>query len=286
MIISKIYGGLGNQMFQYAIGKSLSIENNLNFKIDVFKMEGYDLRDFSLNMLNISADLANKNEIEKYHKNKYIDYILRALFKKNFRLSNKFFEKDEFEYNEIDVDKKEVYLDGYWQSFKYFENIRETLIKEFTLKGNLNLKNKDVLKRINSTNSVSIHIRRGDYVNVSKNKSIYNVFGMEYYQKAIKYINQNIDDPYFFVFSDDINWCKENLILNNALYVDANLNSSFECDMILMSKCEHNIIANSTFSWWGAWLNQNSDKIVIAPKRWMSTIEYLDDLYPKEWIKL
>ena len=109
---------------------------------------------------------------------------------------------------------------------------------------------------------------------------------MEYYQKAIKYINDNIEDPYFFIFSDDINWCKENLILNNALYVEANLKSNFECDMILMSKCKHNIIANSTFSWWGAWLNQNLNKNVIAPKRWMSSFECLDDLYPNDWIKL
>ena len=283
---TNIHGGLGNQMFQYAIGRSISLKRDVKLNLDLSKMGGYNLRSFSLGKFNIPEGLFIENKSKINKSNKYFHWIAKKLQKMNISINEKFYEKNEFFFDEEIFSISKNSIDGYWQSYKYFEDIRETLINEFTLKEDLNLKNKDVLKLINSTNSVSIHIRRGDYLNVSKNKSIYNVFGMEYYQKAINYIKENVENPCFFVFSDDINWCVENFTIDNVHYVDANTTSNFECDMVLMSQCEHNIIANSTFSWWGAWLNNNENKEVVAPKKWINALNNINDILPKNWIRL
>lgn len=287
MVITSIYGGLGNQMFQYAIGKSISVTRYVDFKIDTFKINNsnYIARDFSLIKFNISAELANMSEVKKFHNSKSLDFIFGKLYQKNIRLSKKIFEKKAFHFDEKMLLLSNGYLDGYWQCYKYFEDIREVLLKEFTLVNEMNLENKLICDKINELNSISIHIRRGDYVKDKKNKTIYNVFGLEYYHNAVEFITKKIDNPYFFVFSDDLEWASKNLNLTNATYVDVNSTQNPENDLILMSNCKHNIIANSTFSWWGAWLNQNSEKIIIAPKKWMSTLESLDDLYPCTWIR-
>lgn len=288
MIFTSIYGGLGNQMFQYAIGKSISTASKVDFKIDTYKINNsnYISRDFSLSKFNISAELAEISEVEKFHWSKYFDFIFGKLYQRNIKLSNKIFEKKTFHFDEEMLSISNGYLDGYWQCFKYFEDIREILLKEFTLVDEMNFENKLILNQINELNSVSIHIRRGDYIKDKKNNAIYNVFGMEYYHNAIDFITNKIDIPYFFVFSDDLEWASKNLELNNATYVDVNSKGNPENDLILMANCKHNIIANSTFSWWGAWLNHTPNKITIAPKRWMSTIDDLNDLYPQNWIRL
>ena len=286
MIYTNIYGGLGNQMFQYAIGKNLSIVNQTDFKIDTYKMSDYQLRNFLLSKFNISASIVKNGEVEKFQYNRYIDFVLKKLCQYNIKLSDKIFEKKEFFFDPEVTKIKDGYLFGYWQSFKYFENIRDVLIKEFTLINEFDLENKLIRNQIRESNSVSIHIRRGDYVMDKKNKSIYNVFGIEYYHNAINFISNKVDTPKFFVFSDDLEWASKNLKVSNAVYVDVNTVNNPENDLILMSSCEHNIIANSTFSWWAAWLNQNVNKIVVAPKKWVNNIEYLDDLYPENWIRL
>jgi hypothetical protein len=288
MITTSIYGGLGNQMFQYAIGKSISVARNVDFKMDTFKINNsnYIARDLSLSKFNICTTHATLKEVKKFHKSKYIDFIFRKLDQNNIKVSNKIFEKKPFYFDEKMLSLTTGYLDGYWQSYKYFDDIREVLLNEFTLVNEMNLENKLICKKITELNSISIHIRRGDYVKEKKNMTIYNVFGLEYYHQAIEFISKKISNPYFFVFSDDLDWAKKNLQLTNVTYVDVNLTQNPENDLILMSKCKHNIIANSTFSWWGAWLNQNSEKIIIAPRKWMSTVESLDDLYPDDWIRL
>jgi hypothetical protein len=288
MIYTSIYGGLGNQMFQYATAKSISVARNVDFKIDTCKMNNSNFitRNFLLNKFNISAQMAQIDEVFEFHNNKYFDFVLRKLYQKNIKLTNKIFEKKYFHFDKDLLSNQKGYLDGYWQSFKYFENIRDILLKEFTLVQELNFENKLILNQINESNSVSIHIRRGDYVKDKKNEKIYAVFGMEYYEDAIFYLIKTIQNPSFFVFSDDLEWASKNLDLKNATFVDVNATQNPANDLILMSCCKHNIIANSTFSWWSAWLNKNAQKVVIAPKRWMSTIDNLDDLYPQNWIRL
>ena len=176
-------------------------------------------------------------------------------------------------------------MDGYWQSEKYFKNIKDEIIKSFTPIHDISEKAKQYIKEIENSNSVSLHVRRGDYVDNTMFKgSGLTITEMPYYKDAIEFINSKVENPKFFIFSDDIAWCKENFeFLEDKTFID-DTKSAID-DMVLMSRCEHNIIANSTFSWWGAWLNRNKNKIVIAPKVWYKTNHELH-LAPKEWIKL
>ncbi|MBU1667539.1 alpha-1,2-fucosyltransferase, partial [bacterium] len=160
------------------------------------------------------------------------------------------------------------YIDGYFQCEKYFKDIREILLKQFcTNKGISNYTKKIEKKIFGSKHSCSLHIRRGDFVD-NININIHGSCDLEYYQNAIEVINLKYENTHFFIFSDDIDWCKQNLKIKNAVYIDSEEKRIPHEDIYLMSLCNHNIIANSSFSWWGAWLSQNKEKMVIAPKRW------------------
>lgn len=286
MVYTSIYGGLGNQMFQYAIAKSIAVHQKTKFKMDVHKIGNNPLKNLSLSKFCVELNIAEGVEVEKYHNNKYLDFIFSKLNKKGCYFGGKYFEKKEFTFDKNVFNTKQVYLQGYWQSYKYFESIRDELLIDFTLKNKLNNENKSVLNQIEISNSVSIHLRRGDYFTNKKNRKLYDVIDKNYYQNAVNYMSSNIDAPHFFIFSDDIAWAKNKFDMDNATFVSVNSTSNFECDLVLMSKCKHNIIANSTFSWWAAWLNDFSKKKVVCSKRWISTQKNLDDLYPEKWIKL
>ena len=164
---------------------------------------------------------------------------------------------------------KNIYLDGYWQSELYFKDIRNEIIEDFLIKAPFGERATMYLADIQTSKSVSIHIRRGDYVSNTHTNNIHGVCDLNYYQIAINYMISNVENPKFYIFSDDITWCKIHFDhLDNKIFVE-NTNNALE-DLELMKSCQHNIIANSTFSWWGAWLNQNTKKIVIAPKRWFA----------------
>ena len=178
--------------------------------------------------------------------------------------------------------------EGLYQSEEYFNNIKDVIKKEFTLKNPLgNEAGASEKEMNNSLFPISLHIRRGDYV---KNKIVREILGtlpLEYYKQAINFVTKNIKNPTFFIFSDDIEWAKENLKTSlPTVFVSKQGIKDYE-ELILMSKCKHNIIANSSFSWWGAWLNQNSDKIVIAPKQWFvdKTVDEANIL-PEGWVAL
>lgn len=179
----------------------------------------------------------------------------------------------------------EAYYDGYWQNYEYLESIRISILDEFKpLEEDLN-KHQCILDSIKSCNSVSIHIRRGDYINISSNAKIFHICDKEYYYKGVNYFRQNVVNPLFFIFSEDIEWCKKNFVGEEFIFMDIN---SPHIDMYLMSMCKHNIISNSTFGWWAAMLNKNIQKTVIAPKKWY--VNYfqnkLNDFLPENWIKL
>ncbi len=183
-----------------------------------------------------------------------------------------------------------MFIDGYFQCEKYFCNIRSILLKEFTLKSSLSSYSSSLKKNIESfENTVSLHVRRGDYVSNKVFSDVHGTCNLDYYKKAIEYISKEFEDIKFFVFSDDIAWTKENIDIENVIYVDSEENRIPHEDMYLMSLCSHNIIANSSFSWWGAWLNQNNEKIVIAPKRWFSDDKMQNqslDIVPSSWIRI
>ncbi len=281
MIITKILGGLGNQMFQYALGKYLAQKHDTELKLDVTNFNNYKLHNYDLSKLNIQNNIALIHEIEKLKSKKFFNFIK---IKKQSHINEKTFTFDE---SILDLPDN-IYLEGYWQSEKYFKSLREILLQEFSPKDKITCKNEKYLSKISSVNSVSLHVRRGDYISNPTANSVHGTCNLDYYSKSIDYIVSKIEKPEFYIFSDDHQWVKENLKYNHPMtFVNWNTKETALWDMFLMSKCKHNIIANSTFSWWGAWLNDNNDKIVIAPKKWFNSSDMSGkDLVPTEWIGL
>lgn len=267
MIIVKILGGLGNQMFQYSMGKYLAVKHNTELRLNLAGFESYKTWKFELDNLNVDYKIYKQ-----------------SFFKKYKRIDEKHFHFDADMLNMSD----NIYIVGYWQSEKYFKTIREHLLKDFSVKSAINKENQDILNLINSTNSVSLHVRRGDYLTNPSASTLHGTCTVEYYNNAIQYIARSVENPHFFLFSDDIEWVVENIKCDHPVKaVDINTIDNGYDDLRLMMNCKHNIIANSSFSWWGAWLNNNPDKIVIAPERWFLTDEYsAEDVVPEEWIKL
>lgn len=296
MIISFINGGLGNQMFQYAFGRKLALKNKAVFKLDIFwfrpDLDGTAFRNYELRHFAIPVDSATAPEIEKV-KQPFANTVLRNVFSRiNARLpyyKRRLIEEKHFHFdpNMFRVTRN-AYLRGYWQSEKYFSDIRETLLNDFTFRHALKDKNLGISVRIAQTEAVSLHIRRADYV---RDKEVNRILGLcppEYYTRAIQHITAHTKNPVFFIFSDDIAWCRENIKLQHEThYIDNNKDEESYRDMQLMSLCRHNIIANSSFSWWGAWLNINPQKIVIAPAQWFKDTTKNDkDLIPATWLRM
>lgn len=290
MIIVNIIGGLGNQMFQYAFGYALSKRRDTLFKIDTTMFHNYDLRHFELEKFSINLSFASKQEIEeaRYKKILFPEKLLRTILKKDKPFSKYYYKEKYFYYQEELIEQKNKYFEGYWQSEKYFKAYREELLKQFTLKNGLHRTSNGYLEKINATNAVSLHIRRGDYVNNPDTNSVHGTCSLEYYLKAIQIIDEKVNSPYYFIFSDDLNWVKKHFSrINSKIFIELSPDVPDHDEMILMSQCKCNIIANSSFSWWGAWLNQNPDKIIIAPKRWFNdAIIDTKDRIPEEWIQL
>lgn len=292
MKVLLMVGGLGNQMFQYAMylylkskfyPKDIYIDISHFYKhdiVDIYEIE----RIFKINP---------KTKKIFYQKNFLKDIFFRILKKILFNLNFFYEEKRNLnaEENLKRIRDKNIFFSGNWISEKYFYEIKEEVRKSFIFPKILDKKNLEIKKIIEETESVSIHVRRTDYL-LEKHKVYSGLVELSYYEEAINIINKRIKNPVYFVFSDDIEWCKKNLkIANSIYYIDWNKGKENYRDMQLMSLCKHNIIPHSTFSWWGAWLNQNPNKMVIAPKVWFNP-KYLtreinmEDIVPKDWIKI
>lgn len=290
MIVVKLIGGLGNQMFQYAAGRRTAYVNGMPLKLDIggyTNQIGITPRKYMLSIFNIQENFATESEINKLKKNIIIQKILNKIHP---IFANKSYVKEKdhnFDPDILKIDDNS-YLEGYWGSEKYFKNIEQIIRQEFTYVNKPDKANKELIKQIDSCNSVSIHVRRGDYVEDEKTNQFHGICGLDYYQTAISYIAQQVKNPHFFIFSDDSRWGKAHLRLKYpTTYVTNNFGRKDYEDMRLMSRCKHNIIANSSFSWWGAWLNNNVDKIVIAPKKWFRNKSIkTKDLIPKSWRKI
>src|SRR3989344_1821855 len=289
MIIVKIIGGLGNQMFQYALGRSLAYRHNTELKLDISDyQELYKLHRYGLHHLNIHASIASPKEINQL-KNGGKQRILLALLKifrgntaKSYLAEKKF----SFDPSILSCGDN-VYFNGYWQSEKYFTNVQDIIKEEFKIKTSPDQDNDAMIKRIESTEAVAVHIARGDYISNSKTNSVHGSASLEYYTKAAKIIMDAINTPTFFVFSDDLQWVKKNLNLpSSMIFVDYNGPEKNYEDLRLMSLCKHHIIANSTLSWWGAWLAEHKDQKVIAPLRWFNNDVNTKDLIPDRWERI
>jgi hypothetical protein len=288
MVIVNLTGGLGNQMFQFAFGTFVASQNNCDLKIDVSSFENYEWHSYSLDHLNIIEKFASNEELKRFKNPKF--NLLQKLFRfrsDEFQIIN---EKN-FSFNPIFLNSKPpCYISGYWQSEKYFKTIEPSIRSFYQVKTIPSNSNKILIQKINSVNSVALHIRRGNYVSVDFVNELHGTSPLEYYNQAVKIIESKVFDPVFFVFSDDIVWAKKNLKLDHeTIFVDINSSETDYEDLRLMYTCKNNIIANSTFSWWGAWLNPTPDKIVIAPKEWFKDIDMnnqTQDLIPDSWIRI
>jgi hypothetical protein len=289
MIIVKLIGGLGNQLFQYALGRHLCEIHKTRLKIDISGFETYKLHKYSLWPFNIREDFASAEEVGAVAPTGALG---RALAKRWPKMWPKYIQGKQFYFDPAVLNLPDgVYLDGYWQSEKYFSDIAEVIRGEFSVKTPPQGKDKEMGDRISSCQSVSLHIRRGDYVSHAKTLQTHGFCGLEYYHRCIERIARMVDNPCFFVFSDAPDWACENLKLSHpVIAVNHNTADKNYEDLRLMSRCKHHIIANSTFSWWGAWLNPAKDKIVIAPKQWFAPTARvsmkLEDLFPAGWILL
>jgi Glycosyl transferase family 11 len=294
MIIVKLNGGLGNQMFQYAAGRCLAEKYATDLYIDTSFLDKntddtFTRRNLELNVFNIPLQIASKDIIKKFnieHNNKISRHLQRhfpILFKYLYAAESG------MQYHPAFTQyPKNTYLEGFWQSEKYFINIKDILFNTFTIKTSMNDENKKWLAKISSSTSVSLHIRRGDYISNKNALKFHGLLKMDYYLQAISQIKEKEKAIELFVFSDDLAWCQSHLNLNEKIhFVDVNSKKDFHFDLFLMSQCKHNIIANSSFSWWGAWLNQHKDKIVIAPKKWLAdTRVNTKDIIPNTWIQI
>lgn len=299
MIIVNLMGGLGNQMFQYATAKRLSIINNTELRIDAFnfkKLTANSEHTFQLTNFNLSAKQASRSEIWKIVQP--INPVARAFGSLLGRSPVKaktnaiFREQDGCDFKpEILELESDRYLVGYFNSYKYFDSIRNVLVDEYKLKEAISLPGQEIVKLIETTNSVSLHIRRGDYVNdPAVYKSMEGIITDHFYRNAVDYIAAKINAPHFFVFSNDMAWVKESFNIPYPItYVDINsAQRGFE-DLWLMSRCKHNITAGgSTFSWWAAYLNPNENKIVVRTEKIsnVSKYNYPQDYFPVEWVSV
>lgn len=295
MIIVKLIGGLGNQMFQYATARSLAEKHSTILKLDVAGFEDYKLHRYSLHCFNIWEHLATQTEVSTLisasaNQNPLMSKLKNLVKYQPIWQNNVYLCKEKyFHFDPVVLDAPQnSYLDGYWQSERYFVNIKDILIREFSIKYPQDARSREISKAIAETESVSIHIRRADYVENEVTYKIHGACTLDYYYRCLDLLMDKIKNPHFFIFSDDHQWVKANLKLDYPMtLVDHNNASKNYEDLRLMSQCKHNIIANSTFSWWAAWLNQNPHKIIYAPQQWFTeTTRDTKDLIPQTWNKV
>ena len=290
--IVRFKGGLGNQMFQYAFLEALRNEG----RVVKTSLGGYEKnvssRCFSLNKVfsNISLDLVSNEEFQ------VIDQEWKDLKEKTGESGNYFecYEEQFFWIEDVErqactyqpnvFKTKNCVFVGYWQSEKYFKNIRSFLLDKFVFT-NISEELEAVSSVLSTQQYISVHIRRGDYLQYPD--TYMGICTPEYYNQAIQYFVETLEMRYFVFFSDDMEWVKNNFAIPNAIYCGRDMFDKYEdwYDLYLMTNCKHNIIANSSFSWWGAWLNQSEDKVVIAPKKWHAN-NPTPDIWCDDWIRI
>ena len=279
MIYVRLMGGLGNQMFQYSLGRRLALERNTKLVLDLSHLDnqpgGEVPREFELDCFKIAASLIHQP----------------AEHKKGF------FSKAPTVYRELhpgyDAEvlnsSNNTLLIGYWQTEKYFKARQAQIREDFTFIKPLSKKKQAIAGQIKaSSNSVALQVRRGDYVTHKGSKQFHGLTPMDYYKKAVKHIASKVGQPNFFVISDDYEWCQENLKLGFPTVFVEHVPGTGQEDMNLMSQCKHQIIANSSYGWWAAWLNKSHHKIIIAPKVWFKekTANSQIDIVPTSWLRM
>lgn len=279
MIVVKLQGGLGNQMFQYAFGRSLSLETGIPIALDAAGLEngeGITRRHYSLGAFKCESYLIDEEE------------LLRFRSEAVSLTENQ--EEDPSNFVSCLDKNKDYYLIGYWQGEKYFKKYSEAIRSDFTLRNPLSDEAAKYLETItmNQGQSIAVQVRRGDYINNKKVADLIGACGKEYYEVGVNFIINELDlkSPRIFVFSDDIGWCEKNLSFpSDMVYISKDRLPDYE-ELFLISRAKHVVISNSSFGWWGAWLNQNPDKIIVAPKHWAKNAKLnRPDITPPSWIR-
>lgn len=288
MIHVNIRGNIGNQLFEYACARNLQKKYNKKIVLHIYDLKKYHPE----YKFNLDGYLLNKNVVITDKKIPFYFYT-RTFFLRIFR---KFSPVIYFNFMKMfgcftwlgntyrkfpDKEYKDIYIDGYFQSENYFEDVRKELLEELIPKEKPNENNKELYEKIKNTESVCITIRRGDYVSNETYKKKFFICDEEYFYTAIKKIKKLIPDCTFFIFSDDVNWAKENLKIEGKVFFETGEDTVFE-KLRLMSGCKHFILSNSSFSWWAQYLSQNKNKKVIAPSIWYTNKEKTD-IYQKNW---
>jgi hypothetical protein len=292
MVISQIMGGLGNQMFQFAAGRALAAWHNTGHKLDIAAYgntathQGFELG----KVFHANIDTATRCDLKAVLGWQASAILRRWLARRQLAplRSPAFVVEPYFNYRDLrPVSGVNSYLSGYWQSEKYFSTLASDIRQQFRFKPMPSAENQAWLDVISRTNAVSLHVRRGDFVSSKKNLAYHGVCSPAYYSAAIRHVVERVAKPTFFVFSDDLAWAQSNIpIAADCHYVGHNTGTASFNDMRLMSRCQHHIIANSSFSWWGAWLNDNPQKTVVAPARWFAHTANTHDLLPLDWVVL
>lgn len=294
MVIVQITGGLGNQLFMYAAGRRLALHHNTPLKLDVSPFESYKMRGYMLDRFHIAQDFATPGEIaalKSAHAAQQDTGAMRRLFARFLRAEKPalFQAGDELAGTylpEMLDTRRDVYLQGYWQSERYFKPAEQVIRGDLRHKADATGANRAMADHIGSVDAVSLHIRRGDYASNPNLNAILGLLPMDYYHRAVERIAAKLPSAHFFVFSDDPQWAHDNLrIAHPATFVSHNGPDAPHEDLRLMSLCGHHITANSSLSWWGAWLCGHTAKTVIAPERWFRKTP-MPDIAPSGWIRL
>ena len=291
--IIPVRGGLGNQMFIYAFSlylKSNNIRPLLIWHEYIFTKQHNGVELFDVFDININNHSKNQVYLFLIINKSFFPLIIKRIIGRIFRskyIFTKYYKQSSpynFDNLLLNIKSGKYYLDGFWQNYMYLSSIRERVLESFSFRLPTNIAQNIYLKKILTSNSVSIHIRRGDYL-FAEFEDLNVLKSMDYFLKAISYIEVNCESPLFFIFTDDMIWAKKEFRAGKYIFVEGNINKESYLDIYLMTRCKHNIIANSTFSWWGAWLNINPDKIVVAPQKWTKEVNS-SQLCPPEWILL
>lgn len=282
MIITQFKGGVGNQLLQYAAAKQFAIRGKTELKFD---MRNYDYGPgYVLDKFNIPQNIATPEESDRLKNKDWIYYFekIKPYYKRRFVWER----NGEYDENLVGLSRSDMYIRGNFQSVDYFKDIIPQIRSEFTLKNPLESTHPEIVQMVSENNSVSLHIRRGDIM-VGAAAIDKPTVPLSYYEKAIATIAEKINKPQFFVFSDDPDWVKDNLKIDFPVFFISGRNLNDCEELMAMTYCHHHITANSTFSWWGAWLGENKDKITICPQKWFldnnRNVVYLSHLLPKNW---
>ena len=296
MIIIQKNCGLGNQLFQYAAGRRLAWKHNTRLLIDITQTGTKPHEFFALDHYNIKAEIIDKSKIMQFYDYSAAGRISRKIktmagigIKTEIGKFKRICEKEIYVFDKSVLKLPDnVFLRGFWQSEKYFLDAEDIIRDELSLKTQLSAQGISAQHQIkNLKNTVSVHIRRGDNVTDKLSNRYFGLIPLEYYYKCLSHLYEKFGSLNIFVFSDDPVWAKENLISDNPMFFIAHndYKTAYE-DIHLMSLCEHNIIANSSFSWWGAWLNKNKEKIVFSPKQWLVNLNKKFEFVPDNWLRI